>query len=177
MSPFVHAELAWLAAQRLPARRDRMLIALAGVAPDLDGLGIVLAPWDGGAAYGTWHHLLGHSIFAALACATVCVAFARDRLRVAALALLAFHLHLGCDLLGSGREWPIAYLWPAAELWIDPPAWAWALSSWQNSLIGLVATAACLWTARPLGRTVLELASPRIDAVAVAMVRRWTGAG
>jgi inner membrane protein len=41
VSPIVHAELSWLVAQGLPDRRDRILVTVAGVAPDLDGLTIL----------------------------------------------------------------------------------------------------------------------------------------
>src|SRR5262245_6174356 len=125
MSPAVHAELAWLCAQGLPAPRQRLLVALAGVAPDLDGLGLFLYPWDGGAAYGSWHHLVAHNLFAALLTAGLC---SLAGWRTGLLAFAAFHLHLGCDLLGSGAAWPIAYLWPVSERWTFPPRWAWELS-------------------------------------------------
>gem|GEM_PF-5869328 len=40
MNPVVHAELGWHAAQSPRARRDRVLVTLAGVAPDLGGLSL-----------------------------------------------------------------------------------------------------------------------------------------
>ena len=172
MSPIVHAELAWLCAQKLPTRRERILVTLAGVAPDLDGIGLVLYPWDGGVAYGNWHHLVFHNLFAAVIVAALC-SFAGWRCGL--LAFAVFHLHLGCDLLGSGAGWPIAYLWPLTDRWTNPPSWAWELSSWQNGVIGVAATLACMATALPLRRTVLEVLSRRLDEAAVGMVRRLFG--
>ena len=69
----------------------------------------------------------------------VCVALARQRLQVGLLALLTFHLHLLCDLAGSGPGWPIWYFWPTSlrEWFWDGQ---WELASWQNSVIGLAAT-------------------------------------
>ena len=90
------------------------------------------------------------------------------------LALAMFHLHLFCDLLGSGPGWPIYYLWPLslAEL-----SWSgqWNLASWQNSLIGLGATLAVLSCALPLGRTAVELFSLKADAKVVATLRKRFG--
>lgn len=171
MSPVVHAELAWLCAQGLPTRRERALVALAGVLPDLDGAGLLLYPWDSGAAYGQWHHLVGHTVFAALGTALLCGGLARS-LRVAALAFAVFHLHLLCDLLGSGAGWPIAYLWPLSDRWVQTFRFGWELFSWQNFVIGLCATLVCFWTARPLRRTFLEVFSARLDAAAVGLVQR-----
>jgi hypothetical protein len=60
VSPFNHAMLSWLAAQGLPERRDRRLVVLAGVAPDLDGLSVL----GGLANYGRWHHVVTHNVLA-----------------------------------------------------------------------------------------------------------------
>lgn len=166
MSPIVHLELAWLAAAPLAARRDRLLVALAGVAPDLDGLSVLA----GEQAYGNYHHLLFHNYLGALLTAAVCAAVARSRGRVVLLALFAFHLHIACDLIGSGPGWPLWYFWPTGHT-----AWSWAgqweLASWQNGLVALGATLACLACALPLGRTVTELVSLRADARVVAALR------
>ncbi len=169
MTPTVHGEMAWLCAQGLPRRRDRILVTLAGMAPDIDGLGLLLYAWDGGAAYAGWHHLVGHSIFAALLVSGLC---SLAGWRCGLLAFAVFHLHLACDLVGSGRGWPIAYLWPISGAWIWPPSWGWELASWQNGVIGVFITLACLLTALPLGRTIFEVISLRLDAAAVGLVSR-----
>ncbi|HVE86242.1 MAG TPA: metal-dependent hydrolase [Myxococcales bacterium] len=170
MNPIVHAELSWLLAQGLPARRDRILVTVAGLAPDLDGLSLL----GGLDAYGRWHHLLFHGALGAAVTAAACAAFARSRGAVAALALAAFHLHLGCDLLGSGPGWPLWYFWP-----FDRTEWfwdgQWDLASWQNSAIGLCATLLCLLSALVVRRTAVEVLSPRADAAVTAAVRRRFG--
>jgi len=68
-------------------------------------------------------------------------ALAKQRLLVGALSFVAFHLHLLCDLAGSGPGWPIWYLYPLS---LNETMWSgqWNLASWQNSLIGLAATLA-----------------------------------
>ena len=167
MNPLVHAELSWLAAQGLPERRDRALVTLAGLAPDVDGL-TLLAGED---LYGKYHHVLTHGYVAALVTVAICTAFARQRGWVALLSLAAFHLHLLCDLAGSGPGWPIHYFWPhSMQEWFWKGQWN--LASWQNSLIGLLATLACLGCALRWRRTVVELLSLRWDAEVTRTLRR-----
>jgi membrane-bound metal-dependent hydrolase YbcI (DUF457 family) len=170
VNPVVHAELSWLGAQRLPDRRDRLLVTLAGVLPDLDGLTIV-ASQD---LYGRWHHVLTHGFLSALLISGLLAAFARRRLAVFGLALAMFHLHLLCDLLGSGPGWPLFYFWP-----FDGRQWFWEgqwdLASWQNGLVGLAATLAVLGCALPFQRTIVELFSSKADAQVVAAVRQRFG--
>jgi hypothetical protein len=145
-----------------------VLVTLAGVLPDLDGLTLAA----GEELYGRWHHVLTHGALAAAGCAFALVPFAGagQRLKVAALALGAFHLHLLCDLAGSGPGWPIHYLWP----WSDRETmWSgqWNLASWQNTVIGLTATLVCLSFALWRGRTPVELFSLKSDAKVVATLK------
>jgi hypothetical protein len=170
MSPIVHAELSWLLAQGLRERRDRILVTCAGLAPDLDGLSLLA----GEEAYSRYHHVLFHGYVGALVTVAACAVLARSRWGVALLALGAFHLHLLCDLAGSGPGWPIHYFWPGS---LHPWFWQgqWNLASWQNSLIGLAATLACLACALPFRRTAVELLSARWDAEVTRTVRRRLG--
>jgi hypothetical protein len=165
MNPIVHAELSWLIAQGLPHRRDRLLVTVAGVLPDADGLSL-LAGVD---AYGRWHHVVTHGALAAGACGLIAL-LATRRFAVAGLALVAFHLHLLCDLAGSGPGWPILYVWPwsrAELMWSGQ----WNLASWQNSVIGMAATALCLACALWTSRTPVELFSVKQDTKVVAALR------
>ncbi|SET80313.1 metal-dependent hydrolase [Stigmatella erecta] len=167
MNPLVHAELSWLGAQGLRERRDRLLVTCAGLAPDLDGLSLL----GGEAAYARYHHVLFHGYAGALLTAAVCAALARQRGAVALLSLATFHLHLLCDLLGSGPGWGIVYFWPTSPrefFWRGQ----WDLASWQNALVGLGASLACLACALRWRRTVVELLSPRWDAEVTRTVRR-----
>ena len=167
MSPTVHAELSWLTAQRLPTRRDRLLVVGAGLAPDLDGL-TLLAGQD---AYEAYHHVIFHGYVGAIITTVLCAAFAKQRLGVAALACVCFHLHLICDLAGSGLGWPIHYYWPTSDrVWW----WSggWELASWQNGVIALAVTLACFATAIPLRRTFFEVVSARLDVKVVEAIRR-----
>ncbi len=57
-----HLALSWLIAHGLPDRRERVLIAWAGVLPDLDALTI----FKGYDYYSPYHHVVTHGIVAAL---------------------------------------------------------------------------------------------------------------
>ncbi|MDX2009711.1 MAG: metal-dependent hydrolase [Myxococcaceae bacterium] len=170
MNPIVHAELAWLVGARLSARRDRVLVTLAGVVPDLDGLTLLA----GEEAYGTYHHVLTHGLLSASLCAAGLALLAERKAVVGALAFVTFHLHLVCDLAGSGPGWPIWYWWPFD---LHQTMWdgQWNLASWQNSVIGLAATLAVLACALPLGRTAVELFSRRADEAVVKTLRARFG--
>ena len=108
MHPPVHLAISWLVGHTLEDRRDRRLVAWSGVAPDLDALSLVA----GAGAYSQYHHVLSHGIVAAVVGTAIWTGLARRRLKVMLLSLVAFHLHLVCDLLGSGRDWPIVYFIP-----------------------------------------------------------------
>lgn len=170
MNPIVHAELSWLGAQKLGDRRDRVLVTLGGVLPDLDGLTLL----GGQDLYGQWHHVLTHGLLSALAISTALALLAKRKWAVFGLALAAFHLHLFCDLVGSGPGWPLYYFWPFSR---DQQFWSgqWDLASWQNGVIGLGATVAVLACALPLGRTAVELFSLKTDAKVVAALRKRFG--
>lgn len=158
MHLIVHAELSWLASQALRERRDRIIVTCAGLAPDVDALTLL----GGKDFFGTYHHVISHNFVAALLTVGVAAALAKKRLAVALLALATFHLHVLCDLAGSGPGWPLLYQWP-----LNRHEWFWSgqwnLASWQNSLIALLASIACLATAFPLRRTIVELFAPRFD--------------
>ena len=86
----IHLALSWLVAHHLPELRDRRLVTWAGVVPDVDALSLL----GGVGAYVEYHHVLTHGVLAATTVTAACAFFARNRLRVALLSLVAFHLHL-----------------------------------------------------------------------------------
>ncbi len=163
-----HLALSWLIGHGLAERRDRRLVAWAGVAPDLDGLTILA----GGEAFKHYHHILTHGIVAAVVVTVAFTALARDRLKVAVLALLAFHFHLLCDLLGAGRDWPIVYLLPFSHYEYFTP-YGWPLASWQNATITVAALMAIGWIGVVRGRTIAETFLPaKADLAVVEVLRR-----
>ena len=167
-----HLVLSWITGFRLREWRDRALVTASGLAPDLDGLSVLA----GLEAYGRWHHVLTHNLAAAIACATVAAALGRERAKVAALSLLAFHLHLLCDFFGSGLEWGLAYFYPLDRHEYFSP-YGWPLPSWQNVVVTGGALLLCGYIAVRHGRTFLEVCLPRkVDgAVVDALRRRFAG--
>jgi inner membrane protein len=166
-----HLAISWLIGHRLEHRRDRVWVAWAGVLPDLDAATIF---W-GLDAYGQWHHVLAHGLPAALLTFALVAATARVRWATAGLAVLAFHGHLLCDLVGSGRVWPIVYGWPLWDTEYFSPI-RWELASWQNVSITIVALALIGVIGVRRGRTFAECFRPaRADAAIVATLRARFG--
>jgi inner membrane protein len=187
VNPITHFLVGWVALEtRVVATRDKALVCLAGVASDLDGLGIIvdfatrtlgLAPTS---YYQDWHRMLGHGLPAALAITLLVAACARDRLRGAALAFVAVHLHILCDVLGSRGTttedlWPIHYLEPVAAGLDAVWSGQWPLVGWQNTLITAALLGVTMWRAAARGYSPVGLASPRADDVFVAVIRKWRG--
>lgn len=171
MSPVTHGQLGWLLANIAPLnRKERSAIFLAGLFPDLDGLGLLVSL----PAYIAYHHVVLHNLMTGLIFALAVFALTRRRLVTSLLALLSFHIHLGADLLGSGPNWGIQYLRPfAAHEWLV--AFQWNLASWQNFAVTLMALGLCFLVALKRGRTPLEFISPKLDARVIEVIKGWFG--
>ena len=171
MHPPIHLAVSWLIAHRLPERRDRILVTWSGVVPDLDALSLL----GGVATYSQYHHVLTHGLIAAVVGTVIWTALARERLKVALLSLLAFHVHILCDLIGSGAEgqpWAVYYFYPFSWYEFFIPH-GWDLASPENALVWLLAVAATVWIALTRGRTFGEAFLPaRADLAVVATLRR-----
>lgn len=169
--------------------RDRKLVTVAGIIPDVDGLGIVVDMAKSLASgepatyeyYQHYHHLLLHGWPGAVAVAAVLACFARKRWRVLLLCLLTFHLHLLCDLVGSRGPspsdlWPISYGEPLFRL----PIWIWRgqwkLDGWQNQLVFVGLFVSALWVATQRGYSFVELFSRKWDTVFVGVLQKWRAA-
>jgi len=175
MSPVSHFLLGWLVAQAGQVdRRERLLITVSGIIPDIDGLGIVAdyatrhsaAPLEW---WGKYHHVLGHNIcFAVLVTAGSYLLAKKKKLLTAFLVWTSFHLHLFCDVIGSrgpdGFQWPIPYLLPFSKSWQWTWQGQWALNAWPNLVITAVTLATTLYLAWKRGYSPLELISRRADA-------------
>ena len=183
MSPITHFLAGWVTANVLEgnSRRERAAIALAGVAPDLDGVGVVADlltrnsqhPLDW---FGEYHHLLGHNLGFGLLVAGLSLLIAKHRLMTAGLCLLSFHVHLLGDLLGSrgpdGYQWPIPYLLPFSSAWQLTWKGQWELNAWPNIVLTLLLLSATFLIAHRRGRSPLEFVSTSGDEAFVSAVRR-----
>lgn len=163
----IHLAISWLIGHRLRERRDRRLVTWSGVAPDLDALSLL----GGAATYIEYHHVLTHSVVAAVAGTVIWTACARERWKVLLLSLLAFHVHLVCDLVGSGRDWPVVYFYPFSRHEYYTP-YGWPLASPQNALVWLAAVALTVWIGITRGRTFAEAFLPARADAAVAQALR-----
>jgi hypothetical protein len=180
MSPVTHFLSGWVLANcaRLD-RKDRALVTLACVAPDLDGLGIIPELLTRNSAhpllwFTLYHHSL-HNLAFALVVAAVAFALATRKWATGLLALLSFHLHLFEDVLGSrgpdGYQWPIAYLHPFSSLQFT---WRgqWALNAWPNVAVTIALLLVTFWLAWRRGFSPLEMISTKADAALVATLRQ-----
>jgi inner membrane protein len=181
MSPVTHFFTGWAIANSVPSlkRRDRALITLAGVAPDIDGLGIVpelltrhsAHPLDW---FSLYHHRL-HNLAFAIAVTAVTLVVANRTWLTGAMAFASFHVHLFEDVIGArgpdGYQWPIPYLSPFSHAANVTWSHQWALNAWPNFAItiALVLIALCLAWAR--GFSPLEMISKRADSAFAEVLR------
>ena len=157
MNPVSHILISWVAANTVDlTARDRALVTLAGVAPDIDGLGYfaeiltehTTSPllW-----YSKYHHVLCHNIGFGLLLALTAMVFGIRRRMTAFLVLVVFHLHLLGDLIGSrgpdNYQWPISYLSPFSQKWELTWSGQWELNAWPNVLITILFFAATIYIA------------------------------
>ena len=162
-----HLAISWLIGHRLPELRDRRLVTWSGVVSDLDALSLL----GGAGAYSEYHHVVTHGVVAAVAVAVLATAFARERWKVGLLSLLSFHVHLLCDWLGSGRDWPLVYFYPFTRHEYFTP-YGWPLDSPQNAFVWMAAVALTIWIGVVRGRTFVEAFLPaRADAAVVKALR------
>ena len=183
MSPVTHFLTGWIAANASTNldHRSRILVTLAAVAPDLDGLGMVPELLTAGSNnpvlwYSSYHHVLCHNLtFGLLLGLGAWLIGARRRI-TGLLALMSFHLHLVCDVVGSrgpdGYQWPIYYLYPFSSSCTVTWNGQWELNAWPNYVITLLALLGVLALSLGRGYSPLGIVSAKADQVFVATLRR-----
>jgi len=161
-------------------RKDRALVTLACVVPDVDGLGIIPEIFARNSAhpllwFSLYHHSL-HNLAFALVIAAIAFALAAQKWKTGLLALLSFHIHLFEDVLGSrgpeGYQWPIPYLAPFSSSLQLVWRGQWGLNAWPNIVITIVLLLITLWLAWRRGFSPLEMVSAKADSGLVAALRR-----
>jgi len=190
VSPAAHFIGSWLVGSLATKNpRDRKLITLAGILPDVDGLGMVVDVAKGVffdapttyQYYHKFHHILCHGWPAALVICGFLAWFANLRLRTFGFCLLTFHLHLLCDLLGSRGPSP-ADLWPIcySEPLFRHPIWfwkgQWRLDGWQNFIVFVIIFFSALWQSVRLGNSFVEVFSRKADEIFVRVLKKWSAA-
>jgi len=186
MSPITHFLASWVVAESCTEdRRERLWICLAGLAPDLDGLGLAVdfgnemlglppSQW-----YAVYHHFLFHGIFGALVTVAVARVAGVQRLKALMLVFFSFHIHLLCDLVGARGPasydiWVIHYLGPFTRLGTFWWSHQWPLNGWPNFLItaGLIAWALARAISR--GASPISLFNLKLDQLVVGtLCQRW----
>lgn len=185
MSPATHFLAGWIiaGAARL-SFRDRALITVCGVAPDLDALGIITeiafmntnSPLNW---YSRYHHVLCHNAGFGLLLIFIVLLFAERRGAAAFLSLVAFHLHLFFDLIGSrgpdGYQWPIPYLLPFSNRWQLTWQGQWSFNAWPNTVFTMLLVAVAGYLAWKRGYSPLEMISKKANVALVSRLRSKFG--
>jgi inner membrane protein len=201
MSPVTHFLAGWVLSAASPVpltRREKALVTVAAVAPDLDGLGLIPELLTRNSShpllwFSQYHHSLHTLLFSlimTMAALLIDGPFRNFTLGpkiqgrsdpahpwlAGALVFFSFHLHLLCDLAGArgpdGYQWPIPYLQPfshALEL-----SWhgQWPLNAWPNFVITLLLLLTTLCLAITRGTTPIELFSPPANRAVVTVLRK-----
>jgi len=185
MNPASHFLLSWTIANTADIpRRDRALVTLSGVIPDIDGVGIIAELLTENTSvpliwYSKYHHVLGHNLGLGLILVVTVFLLSIKRWVSAVLALLAFHLHLLGDLVGSrgpdGYQWPIPYFLPFSTDWALTWEGQWELNAWPNILVTLLILGITLFLAWKRGHSPLEMISLKADTALVAGLRNRFG--
>ena len=181
MSPVTHFLSGWvLAVSTHLERRNRMLVTLSAVVPDVDGLGVIpefltRSTSHALAWFSQYHHSLHTLVFAVVVSVFAATLARQARWKTALLCFIGFHLHLLEDLLGSrgpdGDQWPIPYLAPFSSVQL---AWSgqWALNAWPNFAITIALVMATLYLAWLKGYSPVEMISRDADSALVRVLRQ-----
>ena len=174
--------MGWALANAAPSltKRERAMVTLASVVPDLDGLGIIPERLTQNSVrplnwWSDYHHVLGHNLGFAIVATVVAAIFANQKIKTSFLVFLSFHLHLLADLAGArgpdGDQWPVPYLLPFSNKLQLTWSGQWSLNAWQNFFITGVLIAAAIALARKRGFSPVEIFSRKADGVFVRALR------
>lgn len=169
--------------------RDKMLVAAAGILPDLDSLGIVCdlaSPALGGPEthlYATFHHFLFHGMAGILVLSALLAWKGIQKKKVFWWSFLVAHLHCLCDFVGSRGPtdtiddlWPIFYWGPFSRnyghlLWEGQ----WKLNGWQNVSFTMALLALVFYVAWRDDSSPLRPILPKVHAGFVGALRQRFG--
>lgn len=187
MNPITHLLVSWTLADGVKLEgRDRSLVTWCGVLPDLDGLGAAadmanrLLGNAASAFYGTYHHSLLHGLVAALIMPGALSMAGGRRWRVFSWGVIASHLHLACDFVGSrgmepGDIWPVSYLAPISDRLTFTWPGQWPVNGWPNiALTVFLILVTCIMAVRR-GYSPVGLFNARADKAFVETLRRRCG--
>lgn len=180
MSPGAHLLFSWIpAAQFLGNRRERLIVSLCGIAPDLDGIGLIWDKIHGNTEYYfQYHHKLGHSLIFALVISGFAYLLAsREKYKVLFISVVVIHVHIICDIVGSrgpdGYQWPIYYLYPFSSDFALAWSGQWELNAWENLLILILLLVGSMCYAKTKRISFLEIFSAKLDRALFNMLDKY----
>ena len=172
--------LSWIGARTVfENRTNRVAVSLAGLAPDVDGIGLLIDAALKVFSYhsnywGLWHHKLHSLPFGVFVCFLVSFFVRTQRKLTFIIAFLLFNLHVFCDLIGSqgpdGYQWPIPYFSPfLLEIELT---WSgqWELNGWQNILITFLSFIYVWLLIKSKNTTPFEVFSKSLDVALTKIV-------
>ena len=199
-----HLVLSWFVGEAagLKTPKGRRIVALSGLAPDIDAVAYPAAyfyfGFDLDRAYSdVWqvvHHRYTHGVGFVLLTGIIAWWIAGRRpakradsvsaltaaqdsaTKVAALAMLTSMLHVSFDLIAAGPGWPVYPLWPLMDTAWGMP-WSWNVSDWPNITITIGCLVAMLIYAKVAGYSVAESISYRLDNWMTRIIQTGSDAG
>lgn len=170
MTPITHGLIGWISSTPLSERKDRALVTIAGLIPDLDGMGALIDI----EYYSKYHHVFGHNILFGILAAGSSIIISKNKKLTPLLVFLSFNLHILGDLLGSGAGWGIPYFWPVNKFVYEfSPPFQWELDSWQNLVATIICIILIIRIAVKKKRTIVELISLKTDKKIVDVFNKW----
>ena len=162
--------------------RDKKILTIGGVLPDIDGFGIVpdlifrtFKSYDY-AFYGTYHHNLLHSIFGAFLISLFLTFFSKSKTKIFLLSFLIIHLHLFMDLIGSrgptpDEIWAISYLAPFSNSFQIVWKKQWQLNDIKNIIFTIFLIFFAFYRSLKFGSSPLMVFSKKANEVFVETVK------
>ncbi len=166
MGPLLHLQVGALAANARPYDlRERRLVMLSALAPDLDGVFFWNAElWE------RMHHTVSHNVYFAAAVAAVFAVYNRKRrTEMLIVCFLTAIAQMLIDGLTNDPSWKQKYFWPlwdkdfALAHFIDYEHLAFVQVWVIQGVLTVLLLISIAWLYRKNGRTFLELASTRLD--------------
>ncbi len=164
MSPIGHLQYGWMFAHWGQFdRRERAAIALAGAAPDLDGLPM----FAGGDAYYRYHHILFHNVGTMLAVVPLAGILFWRRPRAWLMVGFAFATHVVEDYFTVPWDMLPWRPFSASVVNLDHYVAAWTVQYVCQTAAMAFIVAVTVWIYLRHGRTPLEIISPAFDRLIV----------
>lgn len=114
MQTLAHVQYGWALANsdKKFDLKERSLITLAALAPDIDSLAIIF----GKQAFYDYHHILLHNFLTLVIYTLIALAFTR-KLKVIVMVVLSFGIHLATDYITS--DWDLLLFYPFSNFAIN----------------------------------------------------------